>query len=148
MRTWPRRLVLPTPEFPMITTLTVRMWTVMIERCQVPLGASQWWRSPTERRASRVANPQPIPMNATGQTTNPAAEPPLIPNQLPPSENKLFRKWRREFSLITGYAIDPAERVFTINRRNCERWKKDLLNYSTSCLSLIPYSHALTDDVM
>lgn len=70
-------------------------------------------------------------MNAPGQP-NPA-EPPLLPHQLPPSENKLFRKWRREFSLITGYGIDSAERVFTINRRNCERWKKELLNYSTSC---------------
>jgi len=69
-------------------------------------------------------------MNAPEQT-NPA-EPPLLPHQLPPSENKLFRKWRREFSLITGYGIDPAERVFTINRRNCERWKKDLLSYSPS----------------
>ncbi|KAH9991060.1 metalloprotease ATP23 [Russula vinacea] len=69
-------------------------------------------------------------MNAPGQP-NPA-EPPLLPHQLPPSENKLFRKWRREFSLITGYGIDSAERVFTINRRNCERWKKELLNYSPS----------------
>jgi inner membrane protease ATP23 len=85
-------------------------------------------------------------MNATGQT-NPA-EPPLIPNQLPPSENKLFRKWRREFSLITGYAIDPAERVFTINRRNCERWKKDLLNYSTSCLAHRMFSMWLTGVVI
>jgi hypothetical protein len=77
-----------------------------------------------------------IPMNsdnATGQT-NPT-EPPLVPNdRLAPSENKLFKKWRREFSLITGYGIDPAERVFTINHRNCERWKKDLLNYSMSSL--------------
>jgi inner membrane protease ATP23 len=73
--------------------------------------------------------------NATRQTN--LADPPLVPsNQLPPSENKLFRKWRREFSLITGYGIDPAERVFTINRRNCERWKKDLLSYSTSFLSI------------
>ena len=71
--------------------------------------------------------------NATRQTNT--AEPPPVPNnQLPPSENKLFKKWRREFSLITGYDIDPAERVFTINRRNCERWKKDLLNYSTLSL--------------
>ncbi|KAI0249463.1 metalloprotease ATP23 [Lactifluus subvellereus] len=54
------------------------------------------------------------------------------PDPLPPSENKIFRRWRREFSLLTGYGIDPAERVFTISRRNCERWKKDLLNYSPS----------------
>ena len=73
-----------------------------------------------------------IPMdsdNATRQT-NPADTPLITNTQLPPSENKLFRKWRREFSLITGYGIDPTERVFTINRRNCERWKKDLLSYS------------------
>ena len=73
--------------------------------------------------------------NATRQTS--PAEPPLVNNnQLPSSENKLFKKWRREFSLITGYGIDSAERVFTINRRNCERWKKDLLNYSTSFLPI------------
>ena len=66
-------------------------------------------------------------MNATGQ-------PNLSETPLPPSENKLFRKWRREFSLITGYGVDPTERVFTINRRNCERWKKELLSYSTSYL--------------
>ena len=62
-------------------------------------------------------------MNATGETD-------LSEHQLPPADNKLFRKWRREFSLMTGYGIDPAERVFTINRRNGERWKRDLLNYS------------------
>jgi inner membrane protease ATP23 len=72
-------------------------------------------------------------MNAT----DPAEHPPI-----PASENKLFRKWRREFSLITGYNIDPAERVFAINRRNCERWKNDLLNYSTWNLSLpFPCAH-------
>jgi inner membrane protease ATP23 len=63
-------------------------------------------------------------MNTTGQTD--LSEPEL--------DNKLFRKWRREFSLMTGYGIDPAERVFTINRRNCERWKRHLLNYNTSCV--------------
>ena len=77
--------------------------------------------------------------NTAGQTD--ATEPPLISKLPPSSENKIFRKWRREFSLMTGYGIDPAERVFTINRRNCERWKKDLLNYSTSlstfCVSFI-----------
>jgi hypothetical protein len=83
-------------------------------------------------------SPAAIPMdsdNATRQTN--LAETPLITtDQLPPSENKLFRKWRREFSLMTGYDIDPTERVFTINRRNCERWKKDLLNYSTLFLPI------------
>ncbi|KAI9452334.1 metalloprotease ATP23 [Russula earlei] len=59
-----------------------------------------------------------------------AAEPPPVSEPLPPSENRIFRKWRREFSLLTGYGIDPTERVDTINRRNCERWKRDLLNYS------------------
>ncbi|KAI0270105.1 metalloprotease ATP23 [Russula aff. rugulosa BPL654] len=54
--------------------------------------------------------------NATRQTS-PAEPHPVPSNQLPPSENKLFRKWRREFSLITGYGIDSAERVSTINRR-------------------------------
>ena len=67
-------------------------------------------------------------MNASGETD-------LSEPQLPPADNKLFRKWRREFSLMTGYDIDPAERDFTINRRNCERRKMDLLNYSTSCLA-------------
>lgn len=46
VRTWPRRLVLPTPEFPMITTLIVRMGNDVEARglkilLSVPLGASQ-----------------------------------------------------------------------------------------------------------
>ena len=81
--------------------------------------------------------------NATRQTNS--AEPPN--NQLLPSENKLFRKWSREFSLITGYGIDSAERVFAINRRNCERWKKDLLNYSTSFLPILFILVMLTGDI-
>ena len=77
-------------------------------------------------------------MNAPGDTD-------LSKPQLPPSDNKLFRKWRREFSLMTGYGIDPAERVFAIGRRNCERWKRDLLSYSTSSLFFAAFfSRALT----
>ena len=82
--------------------------------------------------------------NHDGQTN--AAEPRLAPNLLPPSENKIFRKWRREFSLLTGYGIDSEERVFAISRRNCERWKKDLLNYSTFVFPLHLYI-SLTGDV-
>ena len=63
-----------------------------------------------------------------------ATESPPVSSPLPPSENKIFKKWRREFSLLTGYGVDPDERVYAINRRNCERWKKDLLNYSTSSI--------------
>lgn len=71
-----------------------------------------------------------------------AAEPPLESNPLPSSENKIFKKWRREFSLLTGYGIDPEERVFTINRRNCERWKRDLFNYSMSVFPCVsPFAH-------
>lgn len=68
--------------------------------------------------------------NAAGPTTDSGSS--LPSSSLSHSENKIFRKWRKEFSLLTGYGIDPSERVFTINRRNCERWKKDLLNYSPS----------------
>jgi inner membrane protease ATP23 len=77
--------------------------------------------------------------DAAGQTN--ASE---SPNSLPPSENKIFRRWRREFSLLTGYGIDPAERVFTVNRRNCERWKKDLLNYSAYTSSSPRFPNSLT----
>src|ERR1700761_4493377 len=66
--------------------------------------------------------------NAAGPTTDSGSS--LQSSSLSTSENKIFKKWRKEFSLLTGYGIDPDERVFTINRRNCERWKKDLLNYS------------------
>jgi hypothetical protein len=79
-------------------------------------------------RAAVFLDLQRLPMsndNPTGKS-NPSES----PSSLPPSESKIFRRWRREFSLLTGYGIDPAERVFTINRRNCERWKKDLLTYS------------------
>ena len=76
--------------------------------------------------------------DSAGQTN--AAEP------RPASENKIFRKWHREFSLLTGYGIDPEERVFAISRRNCERRKKDLLNYSTSVFPLHLYI-SLTEDI-
>lgn len=82
--------------------------------------------------------------DSAGQTN--AAEPRPASNLLPPSENKIFRKWRREFSLLTGYGIDPEERVFAISRRNCERWKKDLLNYSASVFPFHLYI-SLTGDV-
>ncbi|KAI9450513.1 metalloprotease ATP23 [Lactarius psammicola] len=68
--------------------------------------------------------------NAAGPTTDSGSS--LPPSSLSPSENRIFKKWRKEFSLLTGYGIDPDERVFAINRRSCERWKKDLLNYSPS----------------
>ncbi|KAH8989803.1 metalloprotease ATP23 [Lactarius hatsudake] len=68
--------------------------------------------------------------NAAGSTTDSGSS--LPSSSLSPSENRIFKKWRKEFSLLTGYGIDPGDRVFTINRRNCERWKKDLLNYSPS----------------
>jgi inner membrane protease ATP23 len=70
--------------------------------------------------------------NAAGPTADSGTS--LPSSSLSQSENKIFKKWRKEFSLLTGYGIDPDERVFTINRRSCERWKKDLLNYS-KCLS-------------
>ena len=82
--------------------------------------------------------------DSAGQTNG--AEPRPASNLLPPSENKIFRKWRREFSLLTGYGIDPEERVFAISRRNCERWKKDLLNYITFVFPLHLYI-LLTGDV-
>ena len=44
---------------------------------------------------------------------------------------------------MKGYDIDPAERDFITNRCNRERWKRDLLNYSTSCVM----SRSLTGDV-
>lgn len=73
--------------------------------------------------------------NAAGPTTDSGSS--LPSNSLSHSENKIFKKWRKEFSLLTGFAIDPAERVFTINRRSCERWKKDLLNYSKCLVSSV-----------
>lgn len=48
----------------------------------------------------------------------------------PPPPNRFFQKWTREFSLLTGYGISHDERVNEIGRRNCEKWKKELLNYS------------------
>jgi hypothetical protein len=48
MRTWPRRLVFPTPEFPMITTLTVRMGN----------GSNEWLRCP---------RPENLPVCAAGR---------------------------------------------------------------------------------
>ena len=75
--------------------------------------------------------------NAAGPTNDAGSS--LPSSSLSPSENKIFKKWRKEFSLLTGYGIDPGERVFTINRRNCERWKKDLLNYSKYLVCSVSY---------
>ncbi|KAI0059423.1 metalloprotease ATP23 [Artomyces pyxidatus] len=57
----------------------------------------------------------------------------------PSSDNKLFRRWRREFSLLTGYGIPSDERVHEIGRRNCEKWKKELLNYSPSVVFMMKH---------
>ncbi|KAI0050590.1 hypothetical protein FA95DRAFT_1555515 [Auriscalpium vulgare] len=55
----------------------------------------------------------------------------------PSSQNKFFDKWRKEFSLLTGVGIAHDERVYEIARRNCERWKKEILTYSQYLRSLM-----------
>jgi hypothetical protein len=49
--------------------------------------------------------------------------------------------------LITGYAIDPTERDFTVNRRNCERWKKGLVELRHVILAHSIFLLALTGDI-
>ncbi|ETW86748.1 Metallo peptidase M76, partial [Heterobasidion irregulare TC 32-1] len=55
----------------------------------------------------------------------------------PPPPNRFFQEWTREFSLLTGYGISHDERVNEIGRRNCEKWKKELLNYSPSVVFML-----------
>lgn len=85
--------------------------------------------------------------NAAGPTTDSGPSLPSSSLSLSPSENRIFKKWRKEFSLLTGYGIDPGDRVFTINRRNCERWKKDLLNYSKYLFCSVSHLPLLTGGI-
>ncbi|KAI0690734.1 peptidase M76 family-domain-containing protein [Cytidiella melzeri] len=49
------------------------------------------------------------------------------------TENKGFQSWQRRFSLMTGLGLskeEKAEQVIEAQRKQCEKWKFDLLHYS------------------
>lgn len=51
-----------------------------------------------------------------------------------PTEDKnLFSKWSRKFSVVTGIGITEEERLRELETHHnhaCNRWKKELMNYS------------------
>ncbi|KAI0323027.1 metalloprotease ATP23 [Amylostereum chailletii] len=77
----------------------------------------------------------------------PSAGPSSASSPPPPPTDKFFRKWTKEFSLLTGVGIGHDERVFTINRRSCERWRKELLNYSPSVVFMLKHLRLAGADV-
>ena len=71
----------------------------------------------------RMASSEPSSSSASASSDVPSPA---------PKGNAFFRRWQREFSLLTGYGIEQDDRVNIINRRNCERWKKELFHYSAA----------------
>jgi hypothetical protein len=62
---------------------------------------------PTVGCGPEIKSVVPLGTGASRGARDQANRPPLlVPSNQLPSENKLFRKWRREFSFITGYGID------------------------------------------
>ncbi|KAA1471463.1 metalloprotease ATP23 [Dentipellis sp. KUC8613] len=64
-----------------------------------------------------------------------------------PSTSRFFDKWRREFSLMTGYGISPEERRYTIAHNNCETWKKNLMTYSPPIVFMLKHLKTVGADV-
>ena len=66
---------------------------------------------------------------------------------------KLFKKWREEFSLMTGYNIDPAERVFTalqptnVTVSNGKKRSVELQQVMRVMSRSLQFFHELTGDV-
>ena len=56
-------------------------------------------------------------------------------------DTSTFNKWSRKFSVVTGIGITEEERLRELeNHQNsvCNRWKKELMNYSG--FALLPSS--------
>jgi len=52
----------------------------------------------------------------------------------PPPENSAFERWRRKVALMTGLGGTEAERLRDVEEfqsRTCEKWKVQLMNYSS-----------------
>ncbi|KZV71027.1 metalloprotease ATP23 [Peniophora sp. CONT] len=76
---------------------------------------------------------------ASSEPSSSSAPAPSEASSSPPKGNAFFRRWQREFSLLTGYGIEEDERVNTINRRNCERWKRELYHYSPTVTFMLKH---------
>jgi len=50
-----------------------------------------------------------------------------------PGDASVFNKWSRKFSVVTGIGITEEERLRELETHQhnvCNRWKKELMNYS------------------
>ena len=50
-----------------------------------------------------------------------------------PEDTSIFNKWSRKFSVVTGIGITEEERLRELETHQnsvCNRWKKELMNYS------------------
>ncbi|KAI0031240.1 peptidase M76 family-domain-containing protein [Vararia minispora EC-137] len=81
-----------------------------------------------------MASSEPEPSSST--STPPGAQ---EGSTQPNNGNKFFQRWQERFSMLTGYGIDPEERRHHINRRNCEKWKKELFYYSPSVTFMVKH---------
>jgi inner membrane protease ATP23 len=48
-------------------------------------------------------------------------------------DTSVFKKWSRKFSVVTGLGITEGERMRELEAHQhsvCNRWKKELMNYS------------------
>lgn len=64
-------------------------------------------------------------MSATSDTTD--SQPSI------PEDTSTFNKWSRKFSAVTGIGITEEERLRELETHQnsvCNRWKKELMNYS------------------
>jgi inner membrane protease ATP23 len=69
--------------------------------------------------------PSEVPASPTSEPVTSPDSPTILH-----TGNKFFQRWQKNFSLLTGYGIGPDERMYEINRRNCEKWKRELLHLS------------------
>ena len=53
-------------------------------------------------------------------------------------DTNIFKKWSRKFSVVTGIGIPEEERLRELETHQndvCNRWKKELMNYSGFALA-------------
>jgi len=72
---------------------------------------------------SNVTNPSTIPGPSSGSNSD-----------------STFQQWRRKFGLVTGLGITEEERLEALQafqHKTCEKWKKELMNYSPAVVFML-----------
>ncbi|OBZ79176.1 Mitochondrial inner membrane protease ATP23 [Grifola frondosa] len=60
----------------------------------------------------------------------------------PSSDTSTYERWRRRFSLITGLGGTKEERMTDMeeyHRQTCEKWKRELMNYSPAVVFMLKH---------